>query len=284
MPTMDDIRNGQRVTWAALSDGWERWDAIIMDQLGPVSDAMIAALAITEGQHHLDVAAGTGEPGLTIAERAPRGHVVLTDLVAEMLEIATRRAAARRITNFETRICSADALPFPDASFDSVSVRFGYMFLPDVDRATAELVRVLRPGGRLCASVWAERAANPWTTIVMDAIAAAVTLPPTDPQAPNMFRCAAPGYLTARFEAAGLREVEERDVDVVLSTSSAREYWAMTSEHVSLAVAALQRLDAAGRTSVAEAVIAAVSRYDVDGTVRVPGRARCAAGTKPIAA
>jgi len=51
-----------------------------------------------------------------------------------MLDIATRRAGAQGITNFETTVCSADDLPFDDAAFDSISVRFGYMFFPDVAR------------------------------------------------------------------------------------------------------------------------------------------------------
>ena len=97
-------------------------------------------------------------------------------------------------------MCSADYLPFGDAAFDSITVRFGYMFFPDVARATAEFARVLKPGGRLCSSVWVRPEENPWTAIVMQAIAAEA---PPDPDGPGMFRCAAPGYLSARYEAAG---------------------------------------------------------------------------------
>src|SRR5205814_2642708 len=123
------------------------------------------------------IAAGTGEPGLTVAKLAPRGHVVLTDLAAQMLGIAARRANAQRITNFETKVCSADDLPFGDATFDSISVRFGYMFFPDAAKATAEFARVLKPGGRICSSVWVKPEENPWTTILMRAIATEVVLP-----------------------------------------------------------------------------------------------------------
>src|ERR1035441_4383436 len=121
MPRGDEIRDVQRATWAGLSAGWEKWDSVIMDQLGPVGTAIIERLDIADDQQHLDIAAGTGEPGLTVARLAPRGHVVLTDLAAEMLDIATRRANAHGITNFETKVCSADDLPFGDATFDSIS-------------------------------------------------------------------------------------------------------------------------------------------------------------------
>src|SRR3954462_3697231 len=180
MPSPGEIRDAQRATWAGLSASWEKWDSVILDQLGPVGAAMIERLGIAEDQQHLDIAAGTGEPGLSIARLSPKGRVVLTDLVPEMLDIAARRAGAQGIANIETRVCSADDLPFDDATFDSVSVRFGYMFFPDMAKATSEFVRVLKPAGRLCSSVWIKPEENPWTTIAIRAIATEAELPPPD--------------------------------------------------------------------------------------------------------
>jgi SAM-dependent methyltransferase len=280
MPSGEEVRHAQEAAWAGLSAGWEKWDAVIMDQLRPVGTAIVEHLDIAPDQQHLDIAAGTGEPGLTVARLAPGGHVVLTDLSAEMLAVATRRAHAQGITNVETRVCSADDLPFGDAMFDSVSVRFGYMFFPDLAAATAELARVLRPGGRLCSSVWVRPEENPWTAIAMQAIATEVTLAPPDPDGPTMFRCAAPGYVSALYEAAGLRDVAEWDVGVELVTASPAEYWAMISEHVSLAVAAIEQVDEPARERIAAAVTAEVGRYQQGGEVRVPGMARCIAGTR----
>ena len=280
MPSGDKIRDAQRATWAGLAAGWEKWDAVIMDQLGPVGTAIIERLHIAEDQQHLDIAAGTGEPGLTIAKLAPRGHVVLTDLAVEMLDIAMRRANAQGITNVETKVCSADDLPFGDATFDSISVRFGYMFFPDIAKATAEFARVLKPGGRLCSSVWVKPENNPWTMIAMQAIATEAALEPPDPDTPSMFRCAAPGYVSALYEAAGLRDVAEWNVDVQLVTRSPEQYWEMISEHVSLAAAARQQVDEPARQRIAKAVIAKVSSYEEDEEVRIPGVARCIVGTK----
>ena len=271
----EEIRDAQRATWAGLSGGWEKWDLVIMDQLGPVGAAMIERLDIAEDQQHLDIAAGTGEPGLSIARLSPKGRVVLTDLAPEMLDVAARRADAQGVTNIETKVCSADDLPFGDAMFDSVSVRFGYMFFPDAATATAEFARVLKPGGRICSSVWVKPEENPWTTILMQAIETEVVLAPPNPDAPNMFRCAAPGAVSAVYEAAGLRDVAEWDVDVELVTASPAQYWEMMSEHVSLAVAALQQVDEPARERIRATVTANVSAFDNDGKVRIPGVARC---------
>src|SRR3954469_17559994 len=270
MPSPGEIRDGQRAAWAGLSAGWEKWDSVIMDQLGPVGEAMIERLDIASDHQHLDIAAGTGEPGLSIARLSPKGRVVLTDLVAEMLDIAARRARDQGLANVETKVCSADGLPFDDATFDSVSVRFGYMFFPDPAKATAEFARVLKPGGRICSSVWVKPDENPWTTILMRAISTEVELAPPDPNGPNMFRCAAPGHIGAVYNAAGLRDVAEWDVNVELVTSSPAEYWQMMSEHVSLAVAALQQVDEPARERTRAMVIVDVRAYETDGKVRVP--------------
>src|SRR6478609_962491 len=143
MPSADEIRDAQRATWARLSASWEKWDSVIMDQLRPVGAAIIERLDIADDQQHLDIASGTGEPGLSIAKLSPKGRVVLTDLAAEMLDVAERRASAQGISNIETTVCSADDLPFDNATFDSVSVRFGFMFFPDLAQAAAEFARVL---------------------------------------------------------------------------------------------------------------------------------------------
>lgn len=281
MAGTDEIRDGQRATWNGLAPGWDRWDSVIMDQLAPVTAAMIAHLDIAPDQHHLDVAAGTGEPALSIAALVPAGRVVLADLAPEMLAVAGRRASERNITNVETRVCSADDLPLNDASFGSVTMRFGYMFLPDLAAATAELVRVLQPGGRLCSAVWIDPERNPWTTVAMEAIATEVTLPPADPDRPSMYRCAAPGQVADLYADAGLRDIAEWDVPVELVTRSPEEYWEMISDHVSLAAAALAGVDVATRDRVRAVAVGRASVYQRSGAVRIPGLARCTVGTRP---
>jgi hypothetical protein len=90
-----------------------------------------------------------------------------------------------------------------------------------------------------------------------------------------MFRCAASGYVSALYEAAGLREVAGWDVGTELVTRSPAQYWEMISEHASLAVAVLQQAGEPAREQIAKAVIAKASTYEEDdGRVRIPGVAR----------
>ncbi len=96
MPSAEEIRAGQRAMWGKFSAGWEKWDDVVNNTIGDVGEAMIDALQIKDDQQHLDVAAGTGEPGLTIAGRVPNGHVTLTDIAPEMLAGGTAPGSCAR--------------------------------------------------------------------------------------------------------------------------------------------------------------------------------------------
>ena len=107
MGQADEIRAAPRAMWDTFSAGWEKWDPVVLDTNGPVGEQIVGALEIGESQQHLDIASGTGEPGLTIAATATHGRVVLTDISTKMLQAAERSAAAKGLENLEFRECSA---------------------------------------------------------------------------------------------------------------------------------------------------------------------------------
>jgi ubiquinone/menaquinone biosynthesis C-methylase UbiE len=111
----------------------------------------VAELAELEpGMRVLDVACGTGVLSLVVAEVVmPDGAVVGLDLNPGMLDVARRKAP-----RIDWREASAEAIPFEDATFDAVVSQFGLMFFEDKARAIREMVRVLRPAGRLAVAVW----------------------------------------------------------------------------------------------------------------------------------
>ena len=278
--TADQIRTSQRELWDRFSTGWEKWDGFVQAINRPAGEAIIQSLDISPDQQHLEVAAGTGEPGLTIASMAPQGKVVLTDISSGMLAVAARFATERGLTNVETRECSADDLPFDDASFDSVSCRFGFMFFPDLARTAAGFARVVRPGGRAAAVVWAGPESNLWATLPTGAISSEVEMPAPDPDGPGMFRCAGPGFMTELFEGAGFSDVREHDVPIELVADSADQYWSMVTELTGPVVAILASVDDATRGRITDKVLGAAREHESDGKLRLGGMARCVVGTK----
>jgi ubiquinone/menaquinone biosynthesis C-methylase UbiE len=131
---------------------WSSGDyAVVGTTLQIVGEELCEALDLHAGQRVLDVAAGNGNVSLAAARRWC--EVVSTDYVPELLERGRQRAAAERLA-MEIREADAEALPFPDSSFDVVVSTFGVMFTPDQDRAAAELLRVCRPGGKIGLANW----------------------------------------------------------------------------------------------------------------------------------
>src|SRR6478609_1124967 len=96
------IREQQKESWNKFSYGWEKWDEHFMSFLKPMGDEMIQQLYLKETDLVLDIAAGTGEPGLTIAKKLRMGRVVITDISENMLEIAKRNASKQGVKNIET--------------------------------------------------------------------------------------------------------------------------------------------------------------------------------------
>lgn len=113
---------------------------------GPV---VAAAADVHDGDRVLDVGCGTGALTLAAVERAgPGGSVVGVDPNPEMLSVARRKSAP-----VEWLECHAEALPLPDGSFDAVVSQFAMMFFDDKPAALREMMRVLRPHGRLAVAV-----------------------------------------------------------------------------------------------------------------------------------
>jgi ubiquinone/menaquinone biosynthesis C-methylase UbiE len=131
---------------------WSSGDyAIVGTTLQIVGEELCEALDLRAGRTVLDVAAGNGNVSLAAARRWCQ--VVSTDYVPALLERGRERAAAERL-DIDFRQADAEALPFADASFDVVVSTFGVMFTPDQDRAAAELIRVVKPGGKIGLANW----------------------------------------------------------------------------------------------------------------------------------
>jgi SAM-dependent methyltransferase len=146
-PTVDydTIKTRQRDTWASGDY------AVIGTTLQIVGENLCEAVDVAAGERVLDVAAGNGNASLAAARRGCQ--VTASDYVASLLDGTLARAASEGLT-IEAREADAEALPFPDASFDVVLSTFGVMFCPNQERAAAELLRVCRPGGRIGLTNW----------------------------------------------------------------------------------------------------------------------------------
>jgi SAM-dependent methyltransferase len=132
---------------------WSKGDfAMVASLVFNVAETLAEALEIVPDERVLDVACGSGNGAIAAARRS-WGNTVGADYVPALLERGRERAAAERL---EVEFVEADAqdLPFADASFDIAMSIFGAMFAPDQEKTASELLRVVKPGGRIGMGNW----------------------------------------------------------------------------------------------------------------------------------
>jgi len=189
---------------------WRKWSPQFAIFLREATNLLVQAAHVEPGMEVLDLASGTGEPSLTLAQKVgPAGHVTATDLGSAMLAIAEENARAQGLTNMTFRQADVHQLPFPDMQFDRVSCRFGVYYFADCARAMREVARVLKPGGRVALTALASLEQNQYITIFLMPFLKRVQPPPPPPGAPHPFKFAQPGSLASELSTAGFRDIEE---------------------------------------------------------------------------
>lgn len=130
---------------------------------------MIELTGARKGQKALDLAGGTGEIAMKVAKRVgDSGHVVLSDINSSMLEEGKKRVInSGFINNISFELINAEEIPFPDNTFDLVTISFGLRNVTDKLKALKEMQRVIKPGGRLVVMEFS-KTSNPALTKLYD--------------------------------------------------------------------------------------------------------------------
>ena len=155
---MDDDRDREGLAWQ--TGVWDRMSDVYVREIDrrfrPVVEGVLARAALRPDERVLDVGTGTGAVSvLAGAAVGPRGRVVGIDISADMLALAERRAEDLGMTNLRYEPGRAEAIPGPDNAFDVVLASLSLMYAIEREAAAREITRVLRPGGRFVAAVWA---------------------------------------------------------------------------------------------------------------------------------
>ena len=154
------------------------------------------------------------------------------------------------------------------------------MFFPDMSLAAKEMVRVLKPGGKIAVAVWNVPERNFWATAVLNIIKNNIILPQPMPGAPGLFRCAASGMIADLFKQAGLKNISETETSGKLKTGSAEVYWSFMSEVVAPVVAALSKADDATKAKVRSDVFELINQKYRTGKVAIDSSALVIYGEK----
>jgi ubiquinone/menaquinone biosynthesis C-methylase UbiE len=172
--------------------------------------------------HVLETAAGTGVLTRAMAARLSQAaRIVATDLNQPMLDYAKARHSGADRERIEWKQADAQALPFPDQSFDAVVCQFGVMFFPDKVQGYKEARRVLKPGGQFIFTVWDKISENDFADAVTQSLASVF---PNDP--PRFLARTPHGYhdetqIRSDLKNAGFAKVSVDDVPATSKAASA---------------------------------------------------------------
>jgi hypothetical protein len=134
------------------------------------------------------------------------------------------------------------------------------MFFPDMLLAAKEIIRVLKPGGRMVTSVWDVPEKNFWITAIMGTISKNMDLPAPPPGSPGMFRCAKEGFMSGLLKQAGFKNISVKEVSGKLNCKTTDVYWNMMTEVGAPIVAALSKADEAMKEKIKKEVYETVNK------------------------
>ncbi|MGH9581069.1 MAG: class I SAM-dependent methyltransferase, partial [Terriglobales bacterium] len=269
-------------TWGdpAVVAARRRWTPASEATTREATEALLAAAELRPGLHVLDLASGTGNPALSIAAAiAPDGRVFATDIVPGLLAYADERARGSGLANFSTRQASADSLPFPDASFDLLTCRFGVMFFPDVPRALQKARRALKIGGRVVFAAWGSTA-QPFFQLTFGILLRHVDASYAA-EAHSPFKFGQPGTLFEALRSAGFAAVHEESREIALRfPGTVEEFWHYMLESAALAHQLFESIAPGKRERFIAEAHAALRPYADGPSVNIPAAIVLASATR----
>jgi ubiquinone/menaquinone biosynthesis C-methylase UbiE len=227
--TMD--RDATQASHEPASDTRDAWDQVApgYDRTNTPTQMAIAGkglgiAGLASGMKFLDVAAGSGALAIPAARLGAR--VTAIDQSSGMLELLAARARREQL-NIETRAMDGHALQFADDTFEVTGSQFGVMLFPDMPQAVREMVRVVKPGGRVLINAYGDPEKIEFLSFLVAAVQSVrpgFEGPPADPP-PLEFQLADPGRLRQELSAAGLKDVKVETITETTEHATGKDLW-----------------------------------------------------------
>ncbi|MFJ8467285.1 class I SAM-dependent methyltransferase [Streptomyces swartbergensis] len=206
--------------FSAGAEEFHRWSPLLWDRVGQAT-AEVSSPAL--GERVLDACCGAGASALPAARAVGDGGLVdAVDLSGALIALGERRARQEGLVNLRFHQHDVTAWAAPEDGYDLVQCALGVFFFSDMDRDTAKLAGLLRPGGRLAVTVWEKGALGGWGQAFKSAVETEREWPGSS-QSAQLARIDTADALAAWLEGLGLRDprIVRRDLAVPLTPATA---------------------------------------------------------------
>ncbi len=283
-PQFDPVKykNTTHDQWQAAAEAWYRWSPTLNHWLGKATERMLEMAGITRGDRVLDIAAGAGEQSIMTARKVgATGYVLATDISSNILEYAKQLAQQEGVNNIETRVMDGENLTLEDETFDAVISRVGLIYFPDQQKALTEMLRVLKPGGKVAAIVYSTPEENKFFSVPVSIIRNRAKLPPPLPGQPGPFSLGGKGIIDDVFSKAGFINVSSELVDSPLQLSSAKECVQFEKESFGALHQMMSSLSDVEKESVWNEIETELRKFENENGFAGPCKMVVAVGEKP---
>ena len=270
-----------RQQWQDAAEAWNAWGGFLATWLGPATEAMLDMAEVEPGSLVLDVAAGAGQQTLVAAQRVgPSGRVLATDISPDILDYTMENARIQGLHNVETLEADGEDLDVVPDNYDAAISRVGLIYFPDQQRALANIMRALRPGGRFAAIVYSTPENNGFFSKPVSIIRDRAQLPPPAASQPGPFSLGPPGALASVLEKAGFREIEEKVISAPVALPTAADCLRFERESFGALHQMLSSLGSDAQEAVWAEIGEALAEFETAEGFKGPCELVVAAGTK----
>ncbi len=268
----DEFRSASKKVWEKMAQGWDINRDYMWETSKPVGEWLVEKLAPSDGQTILELAAGMGDTGFVAARLVgAEGRLISTDFAPSMVDGARRRADELGITNAEFRVIDAENMDLDTESVDGVLCRWGYMLMSDASAAFKETRRVLRPGGRLCFSVFAGPEQNPWAALPARALVEGGFMEAPAPGSPGILAMGDKERLQSLLTEAGFSGHVIKEVPITWRHRDFDGYWRFLTEVAGAIAALIESRPSDEQAAAREAMQSAVSGFQTESEIALPG-------------
>ena len=199
------------------------------------------------------------------------GLLISTDFSPAMVDGARRRADELGITNAEFYVMDAENMDLETGSVDGALCRWGYMLMSDPGLALKETRRVLKPGGRLCFSVFAGPKQNPWAALPARALIEGGFMETPAPGSPGILALGDKIYLRRLVSEAGFSDHVIEEVPIIWRHRDFEGYWRFLTEVAGAIAALIESLSQGDQAAARKAMQSAVSEFQTESEIALPG-------------